>query len=232
MKFLIEDSNKIDLHIHTNFSDGRDFPIEIIRQALNLNLNYIAFADHMVDEARFLCGKLKRWKQEFDLKIIPACELCVKYKNKRIHLLAYNYNPLFRQMVLPAINKKFSKDEEMTLKKACNLIHVFGGKAVLAHPFKYNCNAQELVEDILKEKCIDGIECIHAYHTQEEIDYLLDICEKNALYVTAGSDYHYQGRNIRGVGKQNIIGELPGSYSTIEQQLMRAKEKYITTNKR
>ena len=231
MKFLVKDSNKIDLHIHTKYSDGKDLPINIMRRACRDGLEYICFADHNCDLARFDFEK-EELKKDYKIKIIPGCEIYAKINDKRIHLLAYNYNSLFNKMFLPKINKNAKEKKILSLKKACALIHFCGGKAVLAHPFKYKFDGKELVEEIIKLKCIDGIECIHAYHNQEEIDYLLEVCEQNNLYVTAGSDFHHKEKELRDGIAQEDIYELPLTNSTIEEQLIRAKQKYNPNKKR
>ena len=135
-------------------------------------------------------------------------------------------------MFLPKIRKASKEKNYISFKKICSIIHFCGGKAILAHPFKYKYDGKELVEEILKEKCIDGIECIHSHHTQDEIDYLLDICERKKLLVTAGSDFHYKGKKIREDYEQKELNFLPVSNSTIEDQLVRAKQKYNTNKKR
>jgi predicted metal-dependent phosphoesterase TrpH len=227
MKFLVEDTNKIDLHIHTECSDGKESFFSIIERAVSLGLECIAFADHNNDYAISFCN-VRKLKKECGLKIIRASEISVRYNGKRLHLLAYGYNPIFSKLVLSEVGNRRDRGEPISLVKACKLIHFFGGKAIIAHPFKYKYDGKQLISELLEEGCLDGIECIHSYHTQEEIDYLLDICEKNNLYVSAGSDYHYCGKKIRQLGNQNWLGELPVSESTIEEQLKRAKDKYNT----
>lgn len=220
MKFIVKNSNKVDLHIHTNISDGNEEVWDIVERAKELGLEVISITDHNCDDARFFVNKKE------NIKIIPGCEISVQLNGKSIHLLAYNYNYLFSKLVLPRIMDEIYYKGRMDIKKVCKLIHLCGGKAVLAHPFKYKYDGKEIVKEALKEGCIDGIECIHPYHTQEEIDYLLDICEKNDLYVSGGSDFHKYNRNIRNGVVQRDLNELPIINSTIEKQLIRAKEKY------
>ena len=75
-----------------------------------------------------------------------------------------------------------------SLSEALNILHSNGGKAVLAHPFKYT---KELDVTALLQLClvagIDGVEVYHPKHTKEQIGILLDFCKKNKLYVTGGS---------------------------------------------
>lgn len=225
VRFLIKDSNKIDLHIHTENSDG-DYSIgEILRKAIDLKLEYIAITDHDVDAASLTLNK-RILKKKYNLTVINGTELSVTFKGKHVEVLAYNYNPLLAKLVLPTFEERFAEDNPVDLKKAVKLVHLFGGVCVIAHPFKYNCDGKELLKELVAEKCVDGVECIHPYHTQEEIDYSLDVCEKNNLLVTGGSDFHYEGRKYRNGSQQNYLAELPSSSSTIEQQLERARKIY------
>ena len=57
MKLLIKDSNKIDLHIHTNFSDGDYSVKQILEKAKSLGLEYISFTDHNNYEANCFYNK-------------------------------------------------------------------------------------------------------------------------------------------------------------------------------
>ena len=231
MKFIVEKSNKIDLHIHTEISDGYDSIEEIVEQAITLGLECISITDHNADEVGGYCDR-KEIKKLYNLEILSGSELSVVHNNKRLHLLAYGYHSMFSKFVIPRIADMRDKGKPLTMKKACALIHLFGGKAIIAHPFKYKYDGRALVDELLKTKCFDGIECIHSFHTQDEIDYLLDVCQKHNLYVSAGSDYHYSGRRLRGNYLQKMVSELPVSDSTIENQLIKAKEKYNTISKK
>ena len=231
MKFLVKNSNKIDLHIHTENSDGVYSVGEILRKAIDLGLEYIAFTDHDLDQ---ICANgldRRELKKKYNLTVINGAELTVLFNGKEIELLAYNYNPLFAKFILPIFLDGVVDNNPVDLKTAAKLVHVFGGTCVVAHPFKYKYDGRELVEELFKDRVVDGIECIHPYHTQEEIDYLLDICEKNDLVVTAGSDFHYVGRKYRDGKKQENLAHLPSSESTIEKQLERAKQKYCKKTK-
>ncbi|MHA2119914.1 MAG: PHP domain-containing protein, partial [Promethearchaeota archaeon] len=47
------------LHIHTNFSDGKNTVKQIVGRALELNLEYIAITDHLTDSWKVWVSKLK-----------------------------------------------------------------------------------------------------------------------------------------------------------------------------
>jgi predicted metal-dependent phosphoesterase TrpH len=77
----------IDLHIHSNFSDGAFSPEELVRRAVAAELVAIAIADHDsvagVAEA-IAAGSLN------NIHVFPAVELSVQFKSwQDVHLLGY-----------------------------------------------------------------------------------------------------------------------------------------------
>lgn len=81
--------------------------------------------------------------------------------------------------------------------------------AVLAHPFGvYKIdNPKEVLEELLQKNKLDGLECMHADITDEQTEYLLDLCKKHNLISTGGSDFHgYDGQKFARANKgQNKI---------------------------
>ncbi len=76
----------IDLHIHTNASDGAHSPEEIVQLVKQKGLYCFAIADHNS------IGSLKRaWElaEEEGLNFLPAVEFDTFYKELDLHLLAY-----------------------------------------------------------------------------------------------------------------------------------------------
>lgn len=89
-----------------------------------------------------------------------------------------------------------------------DIIHKSGGLAFLAHPFEYRFNDTiNFIEELRKEKELDGIECFHPSANEKEIDILLKYAKKNNLYISGGSDYHGKKKpDIEiGVGRGNLI---------------------------
>ena len=76
-------------------------------------------------------------------------------------------------------------------KEVIDIIHKAGGKAFLAHPFEYKFqNTIEFIDDLRKEKELDGIECFHPSANQDQRNILACYAKKNNLYISGGSDYH------------------------------------------
>lgn len=76
-------------------------------------------------------------------------------------------------------------------KEVIDIIHRAGGKAFLAHPFEYKFkDTIEFINNLRKEKELDGIECFHPSANQEQRNILIDYAKSNNLYISGGSDYH------------------------------------------
>jgi predicted metal-dependent phosphoesterase TrpH len=78
----------IDLHIHTNISDGALTPKEIIDEAKRNNVHTIAIADHDTIDA--YTKKLFNYAKNNNINIIPAVEISTKINKAGLHILGYN----------------------------------------------------------------------------------------------------------------------------------------------
>lgn len=87
-----------DLHIHTNFSDGKFSPEEIVSMAKKVGLNYISITDHDTVE-----GILNLYENGFypskNIKIIPGIEMSAASEKHEIHILGYNVD-IFNQELI------------------------------------------------------------------------------------------------------------------------------------
>ena len=75
----------IDLHIHSNYSDGSDTIEQILQQAQALKLNQIAITDHNTLE-----GAL--YAKSFNLntlELITGIEISCDFNNQELHILGY-----------------------------------------------------------------------------------------------------------------------------------------------
>lgn len=92
------------------------------------------------------------------------------------------------------------------LETAIGLIKKSGGLVFLPHIFEYRENALPVLNYILENYKIDGIECYYTTFSEEQYKYLLKLCEERKLYVSGGSDYH--GRNKANVDLGTGYGKL------------------------
>jgi len=91
----------IDLHSHTNESDGTCSPAELIEEAVQSQVDVLGITDHDTfkgyDDARAL-------GQERGVEVICGIEVSTKLHGSTVHLLGYFFNqtglPAFREWVL------------------------------------------------------------------------------------------------------------------------------------
>ena len=80
---------RIDLHVHSNASDGTDAPAEVIRRAQAAGLDVLALTDHDTQaglaEARAALPD--------GLTLVPGMELSCQLEGRSVHLLAYLFDP-------------------------------------------------------------------------------------------------------------------------------------------
>ncbi len=80
-------SRRIDLHAHTNASDGEHPPEELVEIARARNLAYLGIADH--DTIAGLERAVACARTAGDIEIIPGVEFSTDWEKREIHVLAY-----------------------------------------------------------------------------------------------------------------------------------------------
>lgn len=188
------ENNKVNLHIHTTFSDGKADAFDIIRQAKEKGYKKIAICDHNTLEAH---------KQIQDNILIPGIEFDVWCGYVFMHLLAYGIDVNNKELqTFCAKNKKETELDivrifaKRNIKKLIQAIHNAGGIAVLAHPACcWAINLDGFVKKLISYG-LDGIEVYYPYrrhrgiikfHTAETVK---NIADKYNLIKTGGTDLH------------------------------------------
>ena len=81
---------KIDLHMHSNVSDGTDPPAELVKKVKKAGISVFSVTDHDdVKSGRIIRGALKRGDPAF----IPGAEFSCKDENGKYHILGYGFDP-------------------------------------------------------------------------------------------------------------------------------------------
>lgn len=73
---------------------------------------------------------------------------------------------------------------------ASNLVRQAGGLVFIPHIFEYKKNAEPILNYILDNFNIDGIECYYTTFTPEQHDKLIKLCNERNLFISGGSDFH------------------------------------------
>ena len=278
----------IDMHTHSNCSDGSDDYVTILKKAEELGLKYMSITDH--DNCRVYEQMANDdIKKYYSGKLIPGVEMQAYILGFSIELLGYFvdykvineevkklYKPfeeinkaelerlyskckevgmifdddiltkykdsgyyyateyLHQEMRKNIYNKQFVPDEESweresiffkrhtsnvnskfyidesdlvpSVQNVINVIRKAGGYVFIPHIYQYEENADRILDELIKNYDIDGIECYYSTFTGEQIEYLKKYCEEHKKYMSGGSDYHGTNRPYisLGVGKGNL----------------------------
>ena len=84
-------------------------------------------------------------------------------------------------------------------EETCRIIKECGGLVFIPHVFAYGDVSMQMLHEMLDELPIDGVECYYPSYTQEQQDYLLNLCSERNLLISGGSDYH-------GISRPNKLG--------------------------
>ena len=107
----------IDLHCHTNASDGEKTPEELVAKALERGLNAIAVTDHDTT------GGIERAiaaAEGSGLEIIPGVEFSSYHRDREIHILGF-FIPYDGPLMIDYIAKLTVQREERGRKMIDNL---------------------------------------------------------------------------------------------------------------
>lgn len=80
----------IDLHIHTNCSDGDYTPLQIVDMAKTNNVSTISICDHDTIEA--YSKELIDYAKKENINLIYGVEMSTRYYGVGIHVLGYNFD--------------------------------------------------------------------------------------------------------------------------------------------
>ena len=261
---------KIDLHIHSDFSDGTDSPEELIRKVKEKELEYFSLTDHDTNDGVREILKM----EDLPCTFIRGIEFSCLDERGECHILGYDYDieaPAMQNLVEKARKNRLEKTEvrisqlkeqfgiELTeeeknfiwakhspgkphfaeilinrglaldkndaitqyldkiqtdkfkipAEEAVKAILDAGGIPVWAHPLS-GAGKEHLTEEqfecelrLLREFGIRGLECFYSQYDDVRQRYLERQAEKAGLYISAGSDYH-------GNGKKDIEPGLTG----------------------
>ena len=215
---------------------GYQIDTEAMKQWLK---EYYEENTHAVLEIKYLTKLYERAKA-FDLSMTPMEELewdpthewsnIVFYQEVKKHSENEAKLPKdfwesfdrFKQRYWWNPNSKFYLDKSEDypcVKKVIEAIHSCGGKAFLPHIFIYQWaeDKKALIQDLIENNPMDGIECYYPTFTEEQRKYLVDLCNKKGLYKSGGCDYH--GKNRPGIQLGIGKGELQIPNEFVEEWL-------------
>ncbi|MQF82898.1 PHP domain-containing protein [SAR202 cluster bacterium AD-802-E10_MRT_200m] len=173
----------IDLHTHTfpKSDDSLLQPEELFRKAKEVGLDGICLTEH---DGFWETSDLVRWSNEFDILIVPGCEVTTEEG----HLLVFGLD----RYIFGMHRAKFVKE----------LVDQNDGVIVVAHPYrrvfqKEAAQNLELFEGMVQKACdnpafgmANGVEVLNARGSQEENWFSSVVQERVNLPATGASDAH------------------------------------------
>ena len=80
---------RVDLHIHSNYSDSSRSPEEIVSVAKNKNVGLISVCDHATIDS---FNRLSKACKDNNINFVLGVELGAIWENNDLHVLAYNFD--------------------------------------------------------------------------------------------------------------------------------------------
>lgn len=262
----------IDLHSHSNHSDGSLTPQDLVRYAHQCGIKRLALTDHDTisgvleaqNEAHklgmeFICGVeiSVSWKKHVihivglgidisDQNLIEALDIQQNMREERAIAIGEELANMGLDTVYP-LAKELAKDAYLTrthfakalvklgfaknfsdafktylkrgkrayvhidwlsLTSAVEIIIKSGGKAVIAHPLRYDLTKTKLKELIVDFKLAggEGIEVVNSFPSVGALRRLETLCVDYDLLASLGSDYH--GHDVNRV-RMGALAQLP-----------------------
>lgn len=115
-------------------------------------------------------------------------------KNKKlIDEEAWGNSNIFYRKYMSNPNSLFYVDMDdilPTFDEAAGFVKECGGLVFIPHIFEYRENSIKILNEILQNHKIDGLECYYTTFTEEQHNYALKTANEHNLFISGGSDYH------------------------------------------
>lgn len=220
--FRMPATTRIDLHLHSSYSDGQLSPQALAALVQRRGVALAALADHdTLGSQRPFQAALSR----HGIGSISAVELTTWHGEVELHILGYGvdtghpelldtvaalgqarsvgvhsvttslqHRPQSGSTALPLVNGR------LLTADAIALVHRAGGKAFLAHPLAVGTEQVGATVAALKAAGLDGIEALYGRYGAGERQALVELAHEHGLLVSAGSDFHGSEREAARVG--------------------------------
>ena len=133
-RFLM--SEAIDLHIHTNASDGTDSPRQLLSEIRKSNIGFFSITDHDDIDG---CRQMRKLLMDDDPLFLNGVEFSCKDEMGRYHILGYAYD-----LDSPKINALVSRMHALRIEKIRGRI-----KKLAEHNYRFS---QEDIDRLLRLK--------------------------------------------------------------------------------
>jgi hypothetical protein len=201
-----------NFHMHTNCSDGKLTPPELMQQAIDIGLRAFAITDHHTLAGYY---QAKSWFEDWQWRhprslrgshnsnggrssaprLFPGVEITASMAGTEVHILGYGFAPK-HDAIEPYLHHTAPTGRAMAASTVVRAIQTAGGLAVLAHPARYRVSVDVLIPEAQKLG-FDGVEAYYAYGNPkqwqpcaEQTPRIEALAERHRLLTTCGTDTH------------------------------------------
>ena len=162
---------KIDIHIHTKFSgDNYTEPEETVLQAIEINLQGIAFTEHYSYEASEHAEKLKE-----------------KYKDRIMIFRGVEFSAAEGHCLVFGVNTDKLSIKNAPVEEVIKAVNGSGGIVIPSHPFRGGNSLGDNIELIRGFSAIEGYNG-YSHHSQNT--KAVEAAKRLQIPYTGGSDAH------------------------------------------
>ena len=158
---------RIDLHVHSNASDGQHAPVDVVARAAAVGLDTVALTDHDTIEG---CRDAVTAGCEHHVRVIVGCEFSAAARWGEIHLLGYF---LPREDV--GLNEFLGNQQAMRVRRAHTIVERLR-----------QTGAEVQVRDVLDEAMGGAVGRPHVARVLVEIGAATDVSDAFRKYLGRG----------------------------------------------
>ncbi|MCS7109735.1 MAG: PHP domain-containing protein [Candidatus Micrarchaeota archaeon] len=172
---------RIDLHIHSVYSDGSCTPEQIAARIKALNISGFALTDHDSADG---WKRARKAANELNLIFIQGKEIVIREKGKK-------FGEILALFLDEDIKIKRNDQNLSNIAEIIDQIHEKNGMAVIPHPFSETLRVQKIFGYIDKHRIkYDAIESINGRCNGKENATSLEYAIKRKIPQVGGSDAH------------------------------------------
>lgn len=193
---------RAELHVHSNFSDGRDCVEKILKTAIEKRIEVLSITDHDTVDGSLNAMDLVS-AEKLPLIVIPGIEISTSSG----HLLAYGVS--------------MNIEKGLGMRETCEVVRKLKGVTVLAHPFDFFRNGT------IRRRDFEFVDCVEVFNAKSYFNFLAKrYAERYNKKGIGGSDAHRASEvgivinYLNAQSKESILNAVyDGRRQTIRERL-------------
>ncbi|MDK2875998.1 MAG: hypothetical protein PWQ22_408 [Archaeoglobaceae archaeon] len=193
---------RAELHVHSNYSDGRDSVKRILMSAIEKRIDVLSITDHDTVDGSLSAMEIVS-AEKLPLVVIPGIEISTRSG----HLLAYG------------VSKSIEKG--LGMRETCEEVRGLKGLTVLAHPFDFLRNGT------LRKEDFRFVDCVEVFNAKSYFNFLAKrYAKRYNKKGIGGSDAHRASdvgiviNHLEAPNKESILNAIyDGRRQTIKERL-------------